>query len=120
MSKSSTITNRDIKRDTARGIAAKIRPVHPGEILAEELQELGLSANALAQALSVPANRISDILRERRSLTADTALRLARYFGNAPTLWLNLQQNYDLALAEQSSGAAINKTVRPRKQTMAA
>lgn len=116
MSKSSTT----IKQDASRIGSLKIRPVHPGEILAEELQELELSANALAQALGVPANRISDILRERRSLTADTALRLARYFGTTPTLWLNLQQNYDLALAEQSSGAVINKTVRPRKQTIAA
>jgi addiction module HigA family antidote len=116
MSKSSTT----IRQGPAPGVALKIRPVHPGEILAEELQELELSANALAQALDVPTNRISDILRGRRSVTADTALRLARYLGTTPALWLNLQQNYDLAIAQKSVGAEIAKTVRPRKQRIAA
>ncbi len=70
-----------------------MRPIHPGEILREEfLMQLGLSAHALAQALRVPATRISDLVNERRAVTADTALRLARYFGTTPEFWLNLQR----------------------------
>ena len=71
-----------------------MRPVHPGEILREELDTLGLSANALARALGVPVNRVTLILNGR--ITADTALRLARYFGTTPQLWLNLQQTWEL------------------------
>ena len=67
-----------------------MRPVHPGEVLSEELQELGLSANALARALAVPTNRITAILNGQRGITADTALRLSRYFGTTPQLWLSL------------------------------
>ena len=80
-----------------------MRPVHPGEILREEfMAPLGLSANALARALHVTPARINDIVRERRGITADTALRLARYFGGDAQSWLNLQTAYDLRLAEQS------------------
>lgn len=79
-----------------------MRPVHPGEILREEyLAPLGMSANALAQAIGVPANRISDVIRGRRAVTADTALRLARALKTSPQFWLNLQQNYDLRVAEE-------------------
>ena len=83
-----------------------MRPVHPGEILAEELEELGLSANALAKALDVPTNRITAILKGQRGVTADTALRLARYFGTTPQLWQNLQKAFELRVAEIESGAA--------------
>ena len=69
-----------------------MRPVHPGEILRDELQALSMSANALSKALGVPVNRITAILHGQRGVTADTALRLARYFGTTPQLWLNLQQ----------------------------
>lgn len=80
-----------------------MRPVHPGEILREEfMAPLGLSANALARALHVTPARINDIVRERRGITADTALRLARYFGGDAQSWLNLQTAFDLRLAEQS------------------
>ncbi|NCA89779.1 MAG: addiction module antidote protein, HigA family [Gammaproteobacteria bacterium] len=80
-----------------------MRPVHPGEILREEfMAPLGLSANALARALHVTPARINDIARERRGITADTALRLARYFGGDAQSWLNLQTTFDLRLAEQS------------------
>ena len=80
-----------------------MRPVHPGEILREEfMAPLGLSANALARALHVTPARINDIARERRDITADTALRLARYFGGDAQSWLNLQTIFDLRLAEQS------------------
>ena len=71
-----------------------MRPVHPGEMLREELEELGLSANAMAQALDVPANRVSAILKGQRGVTADTALRLSRFFGTTPQVWMNLQKTY--------------------------
>ena len=85
------------------------RPVHPGEILADELEALGLSSAELARTLDVPANRISQIIAGRRSITADTALRLGRYFGSSADLWMNLQKIYDLDLAAKALGKAINK-----------
>lgn len=81
----------------------KLRPIHPGEILQEQLEELGMSARALAARLSVPTNRITGVLNETRSVTPDTALRLAKFFGgdrDAARFWLNLQQAYDLRRAE--------------------
>ena len=90
---------------------------HPGEVLREEFMiPLGLSANALALALRVPATRITAIIREEapRSVTADTALRLSRYFGTSPQFWLNLQQAHDLSLVESERGATIVRDVRPR------
>ncbi len=91
-----------------------MRPVHPGEILGEELHELGMSANALAKALAVPTNRITAILNGQRGITADTALRLSRYFGTTPQFWLNLQQAFELRLAELESGNDIREHIRPR------
>jgi addiction module HigA family antidote len=90
---------------------------HPGEVLREEFMvPLGLSANALALPLRVPATRITAIIREGspRAATADTALRLARYFGTSPQLWLNLQQAHDLSLVEGERGATIARDVQPR------
>jgi antitoxin HigA-1 len=90
---------------------------HPGEILREEFMiPLGLSANALSRALDVPPNRITSIIAEEnpRAVTPDTALRLSRYFGTTPQLWLNLQQAYDLSVALMTHGARINDIVRPR------
>ncbi len=92
----------------------KMPPVHPGEILKDELKELGMSANAFAKALDVPANRISSILRKSRGITADTALRLARYFGTSPQFWLNLQQSYELKVAERRAGRKIRAAIKPR------
>ena len=87
-------------------------PIHPGEILKEEfLEELDLSAYALAKALKVPVNRITGIVNGDRAITADTALRLSRYFGNSPEFWLNLQARYDLELARRLSGDRIRKEV---------
>ncbi|MGB0910498.1 MAG: HigA family addiction module antitoxin [Nitrospirales bacterium] len=81
---------------------------HPGEILQEEfLQQLGLSQNALSQAIGVPSNRINDIVRGRRGITADTDLRLARYFGLSEGYWLRLQNSYDIAEARREAGKAI-------------
>ncbi len=90
-----------------------MRPVHPGEILAEELQELGMSANSLAKALSVPTHQIAAILKEQQGITADTALRLSRYFGTTPQFWLNLQKSYELRLTEIESGQQIAAAVQP-------
>ena len=91
-----------------------MRPVHPGEILRDELEELGMSANAFAEALNVPANRISTILKGQRGITADTALRLSRYLGTTPQVWLNLQKAYELRVAELESGKEITKHIKPR------
>ncbi len=94
----------------------KMRPIHPGEILREEfLKPLGMSAHALALELKVPAPRINEIVRERRAITSDTALRLARYFGTTPQFWLNLQTSYDLRITEQQVGSKIAKEVRSRR-----
>ena len=92
-----------------------MRPVHPGEILAEELEELGLSANTLANALCVPTNRITAILKGQRGVTADTALRLSRYFDTTPQVWLNLQKTFELRVAEIESGKDIAARVHPRE-----
>ncbi|MGD0695922.1 MAG: HigA family addiction module antitoxin [Terriglobia bacterium] len=83
-------------------------PIHPGEILADELKEIGISAAQLARTLDVPANRISQIIAGKRAVSADTALRLARYFGTSPDLWMNLQKTYELDLARQQLGKAIS------------
>jgi antitoxin HigA-1 len=90
-------------------------PVTPGEILREDFMEPhGLSANALAKALHVPPNRITAILNGTRSITADTALRLARYFSTTPQSWLNLQTNYELEMAKRTVGQVIKSEVSPR------
>ncbi len=92
----------------------KMRLIHPGEILKQELEELNLSANAFAQKLHVPTNRITGILNGQRSLTADTALRLARYFGTTAEFWLNLQMSYDLKNELKRSGKKIEVEVEHR------
>ena len=91
-----------------------MRPVHPGEILRDELHELDLSASALAAELAVPPNRVTAILNGQRGITADTALRLSRYFGTSPQLWLNLQKTFELRMAEIESGKDIEEQVQPR------
>ena len=95
-------------------MANKMRAIHPGEILKGELEELHLSANALSKALNVPANRITAILSERRGITADTALRLARFFDTSPDFWMSLQRSYDVKVAQAAMGEEIEKTVTPR------
>ena len=96
-------------------IKNKMRPIHPGEILREEfLIPLGLSAHALAMELKVPAPRINDIVRERRAITPDTALRLARYLGTTAQFWLNLQTSYDLKITEKAMGSKIKYEVHTR------
>ena len=93
----------------------RMRPVHPGEILREDfLAPLEMSVNARAQALRVPSTRLHEIVKERRAVTPDTALRLARYFGGDAQSWLNLQASYDLKVAERDLGPAIESQVKPR------
>lgn len=92
----------------------KLPPIHPGELLRDELSEIGISLNELARALRVPMNRISAIVNGKRAITVDTAMRLARYFGTSPQYWLNLQSAYDLEVAEQKIRPQIEKEVLPR------
>jgi addiction module HigA family antidote len=90
----------------------KLAPIHPGEVLAEDfMAPRGLTANQLALQLHVPANRLSEVIRGRRSISADTALRLARYFGTTAGLWLNLQSRYDLEIARDHVGKQIEREV---------
>lgn len=94
-----------------------MRPVHPGEILKEEyLAPMGMSVNALAKALKVPASRVNDIVLGRRGVTADTAIRLARFFGGDAQSWLNLQTAYDLRTTERASAKKIEKEVQPMER----
>jgi len=90
---------------------AILAPVHPGRTLASELEARELTANALALKLRVPANRLSEIVRGQRSISAETALRLGRYFGTGAAFWINLQAQYDLAVAEQEFGMQIAREV---------
>jgi len=91
-------------------------PIHPGETLREDfLKPLGLSANRLAMELMVPVTRVNDIARGKRAITADTSLRLARYFGTTPQFWMNLQTNYDLEMAEDARGLEIAARIRPHQ-----
>jgi antitoxin HigA-1 len=93
-----------------------MKPPHPAETIKEEcLVPLGMSATALAKALGIGAPRLNEIVRGRRSVTADTALRLARYFGTTPELWINLQSFYDLRMAERKAGKTIERQVTPRR-----
>ncbi len=87
-------------------------PTHPGEILRDELEARQMSANRFAMELGVPATRIGDILKQRRAVTPETALRLAAFFGGSPKVWLGLQADYDLAMAAKMFGKEIKRTVR--------
>ncbi len=90
----------------------KLHPVHPGEVLQEEfLTPMGLSQNQLALAIRVPARRINEIVQGKRRITADTALRLARYFAMSPQFWLGLQMDYDLDVAEDEIGARLDREI---------
>lgn len=91
----------------------KLAPIHPGEHLADMLKEAGISANALALRLRVPGNRISGIVQGKRAITAETALRLARYFGTSGQFWMNLQSKYDLDIAEDALAEKVAKEVTP-------
>jgi addiction module HigA family antidote len=92
----------------------KLPPIHPGSLLRDELEEIGVSLNELSRAIRVPMNRISAIVNGRRAITVDTALRLARYFGTSPQFWLNLQIAYDLEIAGPDLQRRIEHEVLPR------
>lgn len=99
------------------GRPKKLPPIHPGEILLEEfLKPLGMSMNKLANVLHVPANRITQIVEGRRSVSGETALRLARYFGTSAEFWLGMQKDYDLQVARDEFEAKVKHQVRPREQ----
>ncbi|MBI3899349.1 MAG: HigA family addiction module antidote protein [Gammaproteobacteria bacterium] len=91
-----------------------MRPIHPGEHLQEEMDELGLNASQVAEACGVPPNRITQILNGDRGITADTALRFSLYFGTTPEFWMNLQQAYDLRVTRRDAGKRIKREVRGR------
>ena len=99
----------------SRNTTAKLAPVHPGEILKETLEDLGMSMNQLAHALHVPANRISGIVSGQRSITGETALRLARYFGTTPGYWMGMQAQFDLETARDRFEAEIQNEVSPMR-----
>lgn len=94
----------------------RIQPVHPGDILREELAERGISMNQLARDIRVPMSRVSLVVHGKRGITADTAVRLALYFGTSPELWLNLQTTYELALVRLDSADKIKREVIPASQ----
>jgi addiction module HigA family antidote len=95
-------------------MAEKLSPIHPGEVLLEEfIKPMGLSQNRLAIDIGVDARRINEIVLGKRSITADTALRLARFFGNSPQFWMGLQTQYDLDVAEDTLGKRLEREVRP-------
>ena len=91
-------------------------PVHPGRILALEIDELGLTANALALALRIPANRLTEIINGKRGISADTAMRLGRYFGTSAQMWMNLQSHYELEVAENDLAERIAREVQPLRK----
>jgi addiction module HigA family antidote len=95
-------------------------PIHPGKFLADELDALGMSVPEVAEILHVPANRIYQLLKGQRALTADTALRLSQWLGTSAEMWLNLQKLYELRVAEQEAGEKIKKTVIRREAAQAA
>ncbi len=94
--------------------STRLQPLHPGEVLKQLLTDAGLTVNALALALRVPANRIGGIVKGQRGTTGDTALRSGRYWGTSAQMWMNLQAKYDLAIAEDAAAARIRTEVRPR------
>ena len=93
--------------------------IHPGEHLTDELQALGMSANELAKELGIPTNRITQIISGKRGITGDTALRLGRWFGTGPDIWMNLQKNYELRIAEREIGDALEKIPEHRHRAHA-
>src|SRR5580658_8370912 len=101
------------KGETVMSKSAKRPPIHPGRILKHELEEAGLSANAAALSLRIPAKRLTEIINRKRSISADTALRLGRFFGTSAQMWMNLQSQYELQEAEDRSASKIEREVEP-------
>ncbi len=110
-----SLSRREETTTKTKRVSQKLLPIHPGEILREDyMKPLGLSAHRVAMALHVPATRVAEIVHERRSITADTAVRLGRYFKTTARFWLNLQNAYDLELIEDETLAQIESEVRPQ------
>jgi addiction module HigA family antidote len=105
-----------IDRQLSRSVAGAVTAIHPGEHLAEEINELGISAAELARNLDVPTNRITTILNGQRAITGDTALRLAHFFGSSPEFWLNLQSIYELRIAQKKVGKSIEALPRMQRR----
>ena len=103
-------------KSRSRITTKKLPLLHPGEYLRSVLDDAGLSANAVALSLRVPANRLTEILNGRRGITADTAMRLGRYFGTSPQIWVNLQARYDLEAAEEALAERIQMEVQPMRR----
>jgi addiction module HigA family antidote len=107
-----------IEKERAMATRVKKRPpVHPGRALRMILEDAKLSANEVALALRIPANRLTEIINGKRSISADTAMRLGRYFGTSPQMWMNLQSHYDLEVAEAALAERIDSEVRPYQKT---
>ena len=100
----------------SRKVRRKLQPVHPGQVLKTVLEDAGISANALAHALRIPANRLTEIINRKRSISADTALRLARYFGTSAQMWMNLQAKFDLESAQDALADRIKSEVQPMRK----
>jgi antitoxin HigA-1 len=108
------IFDRRIAQETKNNMTEKLSPVHPGEVLLEEfIKSIGLSQNRLAMDIGVDARRINEIVLGKRAITADTALRLSRFFGNSPQFWMGLQAQYDLDIAQDHLGKRLDSEVRP-------
>lgn len=97
----------------------RLSPIHPGEHVKEFMDDFGLTMNQLAKALHVPPNRITAIVKGTRGITAETAMRLARYFGTSVQMWMNLQARYEMEIARDAFDAAIRKEVKPREPVAA-
>jgi len=95
----------------------RLSPIHPGEVLKTALEDARLSANAVALALRIPANRLTEIINGKRAISADTAMRLGRYFGTSAQMWMNMQAHYDLEVAEQAMAERIDSEVRPYRRS---
>jgi addiction module HigA family antidote len=105
---------------TMKDTTIKIKPTHPGDVLRHDyLEPLGMTPNALAIAIRVPASRVGEIVNGKRSITAPTAMRLARYFGSSARFWMNLQSYYDLAIAEDELAGDVERDVQPREMATA-
>jgi antitoxin HigA-1 len=96
---------------------AKLTPIHPGRLLAEDMADMGISVNRLARDTRMPLSRASDLVNGKRAITAETALRLARFFGTSPEYWLNLQTKYDLDIARQRMAGAVEREVLPFRES---
>lgn len=103
-------------KSRSKKVRPKLSPVHPGQVLRTVLEDAGITANALALALRIPANRLTEIINQKRSISADTALRLAQFFGTSAQMWMNLQAKFDLESAEDALADRIKREVQPMRK----